>query len=385
MKMKTLWAVIAALLCAPMLHAQTYKGKTEIGIQAGGVFFEGNSGLNEDGIYGARLGHYFTDHVALEANYLQGLTEYEGTENLVDVIIPTLDVQYHFGTGRLRPYLALGAGDLIQNPRDGVLASGGDTHTKNYFIAQWGLGLKWLFCEHFAARIDARHNINTEVGTAQNSATVTGGLSWLFGGSHHEEAKPAPVSAAPVAVAPVDTDGDGVIDTQDACPGTAAGTKVDARGCAIPVDTDGDGVTDDKDECAGTPAGTAVDAVGCPQQAKAVPVDNWVLQGVQFETGSDKLKPASLAALDEAAGILVTRTRVRVEIQGHSDSVGKDESNLALSQKRADSVKQYLVSKGVAADRLEAKGYGESMPVGDNATAEGRAKNRRIEFKVLSR
>lgn len=151
------------------------------------------------------------------------------------------------------------------------------------------------------------------------------------------------------------------------------------------VDTDGDGVIDEKDNCEGTPHGTKVDASGCPEAAKAIPDKDWTLKGVQFETGSDRLKRSTLAALDEAADVLKTHTRVVVEIQGHTDNVGGNRANQALSEKRAQAVKAYLIEKGVPARRLEARGYGESVPVADNKTVDGRAQNRRIAFKVITR
>ncbi len=219
-------------------------------------------------------------------------------------------------------------------------------------------------------------------------------LSCLAVGCQCEQTKvvkqtppPPPVVAAapvPVVVSPVDSDGDGVPDDKDACPGTPHGTKVDARGCPVVIDSDGDGVPDDKDECPGTPPGTKVDATGCPMTVKAIE-DKWTLTGVEFQSGSDKIKRDNLATLDEAAETLKARSHVRVEIDGYTDNVGKPEMNLALSEKRAQSVKAYLVGKGVNAAQLETKGYGETSPIADNKTKEGRAKNRRIEFKVLSR
>lgn len=152
-----------------------------------------------------------------------------------------------------------------------------------------------------------------------------------------------------------------------------------------PLDSDRDGVIDEDDNCEGTPAGVKVDAKGCPLEAKAIPDSDWTLEGIQFESGSDKIKPESQASLNEAAEILRTHTRVVVEIQGHTDSIGDATLNQALSEKRAMAVRQFLVEKGVRSERLEVKGYGESIPVADNATTLGRAQNRRIQFKVLSR
>lgn len=104
------------------------------------------------------------------------------------------------------------------------------------------------------------------------------------------------------------------------------------------------------------------------------------LEGVNFSTDSSKLLPESIAILDGAAATLKEWGEVKIEVAGHTDSVGTDAYNLRLSQRRADTVRAYLIEKGIAADRLFAKGYGESSPVADNKTAEGRYKNRRVEL-----
>ncbi len=179
---------------------------------------------------------------------------------------------------------------------------------------------------------------------------------------------------------PVDTDGDGVMDNADRCAGTPAGTRVDANGCAIPVDTDGDGVMDNVDACANTARGTPVDARGCArifEEGKA----NIVLEGVTFASGSAVLTEGAKVVLDKMATTLNGAPDVNVEIQGHTDNTGSAAANTRLSGLRAESVRAYLVSKGVAAERLTAKGYGPTVPVADNATAAGRAQNRRVELK----
>lgn len=110
--------------------------------------------------------------------------------------------------------------------------------------------------------------------------------------------------------------------------------------------------------------------------------DKWVLVGVNFEFNSAKISPESYPILYDAAKTLLKNTDIRVEIQGYTDNIGSESYNMNLSQRRADAVKQYLQSKGVSASRLRATGYGESNPIADNKTAEGRAMNRRIEFKI---
>ncbi|MGE3062026.1 MAG: OmpA family protein [bacterium] len=107
------------------------------------------------------------------------------------------------------------------------------------------------------------------------------------------------------------------------------------------------------------------------------------LRGIYFESGKATILPESFYALDEAVKLLNDNPKVRIEIQGHTDSVGSDSSNLSLSQARAESVRNYLVSHGIDPMRVVAKGFGEMMPVADNGTKDGRALNRRIEFLIL--
>lgn len=189
---------------------------------------------------------------------------------------------------------------------------------------------------------------------------------------------PAPAVApppAPVVVARVvDTDGDGVPDQSDSCPGTPAGAHVDARGCEL--DADQDGVVDRLDKCPATAAGAKVDRAGCEITAVIT------LKGVTFASDSARLTQESLAVLDAAAETLLKRGDVKTEVAGYTDSRGLDEHNHVLSQQRADAVRQYLISKGVPASNLTSHGYGEENPIANNRTAAGRAENRRVELRA---
>ena len=192
---------------------------------------------------------------------------------------------------------------------------------------------------------------------------------------------------APAVVA-VDTDADGVFDTMDRCPGTPRGTVVDEAGC--PKDSDGDGVHDGIDKCPDTPKGTRVDNTGCPMtQAEEAMFDTglFATTDILFDTEKAEIKPGSETVLAEIGTILVDHPQVSVEVGGHTDSEGDDAFNQSLSQQRAQAVMSYLLDRhpDIEKNQLAAKGYGESRPVASNDTADGRAKNRRVEFKVLSK
>ncbi len=175
-----------------------------------------------------------------------------------------------------------------------------------------------------------------------------------------------------------DTDSDGVNDEDDKCPTVKGLARY--QGCAIP-DTDGDGVNDEDDKCLDR-KGPASNQ-GCPEIDKAV-VDkiNYAAKNVFFATGSFKLLPKSFKALNEVSELLKSDETLMIDVDGHTDSQGNEEKNQTLSENRAKAVKDYLVSKGIAEDRLKSAGYGSSKPVGDNKTAAGRANNRRTELAV---
>lgn len=172
-----------------------------------------------------------------------------------------------------------------------------------------------------------------------------------------------------------DSDHDGVVDSRDKCPGTPTTVVVDAQGCER--DSDGDGVVDSQDRCLNTPAGTAVDARGCKLQ------ETIVLKGVTFATASAELTGDSHQVLDEVVATLRRNPDLKLEVAGHTDSRGNRGFNVRLSQKRAEAVRDYLVSQGIAADRLTAKGYGPDNPIADNATEAGQAANRRVELHII--
>ena len=188
---------------------------------------------------------------------------------------------------------------------------------------------------------------------------------------------------------PSDSDGDGVLDGLDRCPNTPTGAVVDEHGC--PMDSDGDSVLDGLDMCPDTPAHLQVDPSGCPiaiTETETELLDTGMIRTSQvtFDSGADVLQTRSFAELDKIGETLLHWPELRVEIGGHTDSQGSESLNQALSEKRAQAVLDYLAAKfpEINSDQYTVVGYGESLPVADNSTADGRARNRRVEFKVLN-
>jgi OmpA-OmpF porin, OOP family len=184
----------------------------------------------------------------------------------------------------------------------------------------------------------------------------------------------------------LDNDNDGFSDKIDKCPNEPEDKDgfEDDDGCPDP-DNDKDGIPDVSDKC---PNEAGVPPDGCPKKYDLVVVTEKKIelkQTVYFDTDRASIKSVSFKLLDEVAQALADNPTIKVEIQGHTDSQGDDDYNMKLSQKRAESVRDYLVKKKVATDRMVPKGYGEEVPIADNRTADGRSQNRRVEFIITSR
>ncbi|MBL9102551.1 MAG: OmpA family protein [Myxococcales bacterium] len=188
---------------------------------------------------------------------------------------------------------------------------------------------------------------------------------------------------APDGCPPPDRDKDGFLDFDDKCPDEPG---VAPDGCPLPPDTDCDGIIDKDDTCPFVPEtyNGFEDRDGCPDKLpEKVVYDGRPIEGIYFETNSDKIQKKSQKTLDATVAVLKEFPSVRIEISGHTDDVGNDEFNLDLSRRRAESVKTYLVDKGVESSRVETVGYGRTKPIAEGKTAKARAKNRRIEFRVI--
>src|SRR2546430_2461094 len=308
---------------------------------------------------GGRLGYFFNNVVSAE---LEGGYESPNPK-----------------TGSAAPTLALGSASLVLNfgtARNLFYVLGGYSRLDFENIAPYrftdnavhgAIGDRIFLGDRAALRFEVRgfYTPNTGFASGDWAGHVVGSL----GLSVFTRSGPAP-----------DEDHDGVPDRPHACPDTPAGATVDAR--RRPTDSDRDGVDDAKDRCPGTAPGTRVDAAGCPIlfTPERTPV---ILRGVMFETGKSALKPESFTVLDIVAQSLNANPDIRIEIAGYTDNTGSSATNLRLSQARADAVRAYLGSKGVAPSRMVAKGYGAANPIAANTTAVGRAQNRRVELQQL--
>ncbi|MEE9383738.1 MAG: OmpA family protein [Nannocystaceae bacterium] len=294
------------------------------------------------------------------------------------------------------PFLVAGmSGVGVASPRSVV---GNDVDEMPYF----GGGLKWFLARHVMFRVDirdvlSRRYVEIDRPLASNlQATI--GLSVTLG---RPKPSPAPPSdrdgdgyldaqdacpnepgVAPDGCPTRDRDGDGIPDPNDACPDEAGPAP---SGCP-PRDQDGDGIVDDVDRCPTQPetVNGFQDSDGCPDE---VPVEvqafTGVIEEIYFELGRATIQQTSEAILGKAVEILNTYPDLRVEISGHTDSSGTEIRNDQLGHARASSVKQWLEAHGIDGRRLETASRGASVPIDTNRTAAGRAKNRRIEFRLI--
>jgi outer membrane protein OmpA-like peptidoglycan-associated protein len=187
---------------------------------------------------------------------------------------------------------------------------------------------------------------------------------------------------------PPDKDGDGIADAGDACPDIKGVPSADLSVHGCPPDSDGDGFRDDQEACPNEKGVADADPAkhGCPKSVRVTDTEITILQQVQFDTGKATIQPVSNELLDEVASVFKDHPEIlRVEVQGHTDNRGARALNTRLSKDRAEAVRQALVQRGIAPERLTAQGYGPEVPIADNRTADGRAQNRRVQFKILEK
>lgn len=353
----------------------------ELGIWGGVLFpspqlelFEAELGLPEQGRkqygvvapdVGVRLGFYPLRHFGLEVEGgLMPASLRDGSGNPI-IWAGRGHLVGQIGLWRLTPFIVAGAGAVgVASPRSAV---GSEVDIGIHF----GGGLKFFINYWLMLRLDVRDNLTNRAGVGEG---VTHSPEILLGLS---------VTLNRRAEKPVrDRDHDGIPDNEDQCPREPGPAPT---GC--PPDEDKDEIPDAEDKCPTEPESKNGfdDDDGCPDVVPAEFADlAGILEGILFDTDKDVIKKESKPILDRAVEVLQKYPQVHIEISGHTDSAGGYEHNMDLSQRRAESVKTYLIDAGVDGSRIETRGAGPNEPIATNDTKEGRAQNRRIEVKILT-
>jgi len=375
--------------------AEMREGAFTLTPRLGGHLFDGRQDLENAFDFGLGLGYYFAPKwgVQVGVDTLSMVTEAE--KNARGYLARLEAVYYILPKSKLVPYVAAGLGGIMIDPPKG----GTDTD----MFLNWGVGLRYFFKENWALQADLRHVFTLD--ETWHNLNYTVGLTYQFGGKQPvppaPPAMPAKAAAPPTPpTPPKDSDNDNVPDNGDKCPDTPAGVKVDKFGC--PLDSDKDGVPDYLDKCPDTPAGVKVDQAGCPLDSDkdrvpdyldkcpdtplGAPVNTvgcWIIKNINFDFDKYNIKPEFYPGLDEAVQILNKNPDLKIEIEGHTDSIGGKVYNQGLSEKRAGSVLEYFKEQGIDPARMKAIGYGLTRPVVSNDTKAGRAMNRRVELKPI--
>ncbi len=343
MKKKILFcAMLGAMSMAHSAMAQDFDDRWYISATAGVVNTDDTRNTSNGGIYGIGVGKMVSPNVSVDVDLDRTNTDIDPLPNASwDLTGLSVTGRYHFiKEGRnWWPYLAggIGAQKSTYNGFDGG----------SNLLVKLGAGLQADVNERVDVRIEAgmRFDFNDDFNDGHyNDLYASASLLFALGNL------PAPVVDTPVAppaedCSTKDDDGDGVNNCNDRCPNSQAGQAIGPDGCPVPLTID--------------------------------------LKGVNFDFDKDTLRPDAVVILDEAADILNKYPQLKVEVAGHTDSVGSEEYNQGLSQRRAQVVYNYLTGKGVDAARLVGpNGFGEVKPIDVNTTKEGRARNRRTELNV---
>lgn len=421
---------LSAFLLPLSAQAEIKAGSVEINPFIGYNFFEKDQNLKDSALFGGRLGFNFTDNVGIEATVefmnsdvdnksIRQTKEGQFTSpiNDVNILMYHLDLVYHFmPEKRFNPFIVAGYGAANYSPK---------INNKNMSIIDFGAGAKFWLMDNIALRFDLRDNLVLDELIHNVQATL--GVVFRFGGGK-DHAK----------VTPVDSDGDGVFDKDDKCPGTPAGVAVDRDGCPLdsdkdgvpdyldkcpntpsgaavdingcPLDSDRDGVPDYLDKCPGTPAGVAVDKDGCPppvvdkviiimsepkvaEKVKAAAVEPKVVvlafQDIHFDFDQSTLTPETKVILKRDIKLLKENPNTKIRVAGYTSASGTAEYNQKLSERRAKAVQDYLIEEGVITrDRLSTIGYGETHPAVQEAAPKEinspeAKENMRVLFEIV--
>lgn len=363
---------------------------------------EGNIDLDDYAVFGAELQYNGLDSVIKpELSIFYSKADYNTISKDTDVYRFALNGVYEYDKlGFITPLAKAGVG--YESMNDGSYTA--QTGNADSAFLDAGVGAKIPFTDNIALKLEAIYMMKYNDARYDNNLMVVAGLNIAFGAKAD---KAAPVKEEPVVVAVIDgdDDNDGVLNSVDKCPQTAAGKTVNAEGCFIDGDDDNDGILNSADACLASAAGEKVDASGCKVDGdddkdgvlnskdicpntplnETVNIDGCpavVTLNVQFENNSDVVTQKSHDIIGKYADFLNKYDSYVAKIIGYTDSRGSANYNQKLSEKRANAIKSMLLERGVPADRLSSVGMGESNPIADNATSEGRAQNRRIEAEL---
>ena len=368
--------LVSVLLFPLSARCEIKAGSVELSPFAGYNFFESGQNLNNHPLFGGRIGYNFTNSLGIEVagEFINSSVadknksyshegEFTNRSDSVKVTMYHLDMVYHFmPEAKLNPFIVAGYGAAHYSPK---------INDQNMSLIDFGVGAKYWVTDNIALRMDVRDNLVLD--STIHNVQVALGVVFAFGGKEK-------VAAVPLAKA-MDSDGDGVPDTLDKCPGTPAGVAVDKDGC--PLDTDKDGVPDYRDKCADTPAGVAVDKDGCPPPLEKVvilvsepkveekiivaavepKIVVLVFEDIHFQFDQSALTPEAKEVLKKDIRILKENPKARIRVAGYTSAAGTEEYNQKLSERRAVAVREYLVTEGVITqERLSTIGYGETHP-----------------------
>jgi len=336
-------ATAAALALTGIAHAGSDPGSWYVAPRINGVWVDDGRKAEDDIGFGAALGKAISPKWNVELGADSSGHRRAGVDDRLRINTIDLNALRVFKReDRINPYLIAGIGQIDTNA---------PSNDKDIY-GKAGLGLMADIAKNTSKgtnlQLRGEMHMRKVFGDPDLTDYVASlGLLYSWGGSIAAPAAAAIAAIAPAVVKPVDGDDDrdGVPNSRDKCPNTPAGAKVDSDGC----------------ECGDV-----------------------VLRGVTFVTDSSEITPQGQLVLDSLVAGLQRRAGTKLEIRGHTDSVGSDAYNLALSQRRADSVKAYLVSKGLNAADLSTIGLGEMQHIATNDTAEGREQNRRVTLQALS-
>jgi OmpA-OmpF porin, OOP family len=345
-------------------------GKWYVNPLGGYLLTDNDRGIDDDVYYGLSTGRHISREWSAELNVVTGDYDFDPGVGEFDITAVAFDALRVFSRdSRFSPFISGGLGFIgdrrgsANRRNNNVLAELGAGVLIDLFESSGG-GLVLHLRPEIKGRIDFfdRGPIDDFV-----DVSVGVGFSISFGESDRARSEPVPAAAPPPPPAP----------SPPPPPPEPVAAPAPPAPPPPPADSDGDGVLDTADQCADTPRGTAVDPVGCPRKGSIT------LQGVNFETNAATLTSDSRPVLEEVAADLKKYPRLKIEVQGHTDSVGADAYNLDLSQRRAAAVREYLVGQGVTAEQLSANGYGETQPIANNTTPAGRKENRRVVLAVV--